>query len=641
MTKKETRYYMNGRLESHEKGFAFCIPDEGPDVFIAKENRKGAMHKDRVKVRLLEPSSPNRKAEGEVVKILERHVAPIVGTYYKAKGYGFVEPDDKRFGKDIYVASSLAKSAQNKDKVAVVIESWPKRHDKKAQGRIVDIIGSKNAKGVEISSIAYQYNLPTAFSVRALREAERLPDRVSDIEDRVDYRDLFTVTIDGEDAKDFDDAVSITKIPTGYRLWVHIADVSHYVKKGSAIDQDAYLRGTSVYMLDRVIPMLPESLSNGICSLNPHVDRLTVTCKMDIDNRGLVRAYAFEESAIRSDYRLVYTDVSDHLEGVSKVFDDPVLDEMLETCADLYEILRAKRHDRGAIDFDFPERKITLDKKGRPIDIRPAERRIANRIIEEFMLLANETVALHFHKKNVPFFYRVHEDPSAQKIVSLEQVLTGFGIHLDDGVSPKALQEVVEKVQGTDGAKAVETMLLRSLSKARYTSEALPHFGLAADHYTHFTSPIRRYPDLIVHRILRDEWKGKLHGRSDLVFQKYLAEAGEHTSTTERNAEEAERTAEELMACLYMESFVGSVFDGIVSGVTGFGIFVELENTVEGLVAYRDMQGDYFIYDEANMRAVGTDSGQVYQLGQRVKVRVTGVNIDRHEINFAFAKERG
>lgn len=638
MTKRKTMNFITGWLESHERGFAFCMPEEGQDIFIAKENRNGAMHRDRVKVRLIQPSSPDRKAEGEVVKVLERNVRPIVGTFHQAKGYGFVTPDDPRYGTDIYIGASLKKGAQNKDKVAAVIEFWPKRHDKNPQGRIVDVIGHHKAKGIEISSLAYQFNLPTEFSARALREAERLPDRVEAIGDRIDYRSLLTVTIDGADAKDFDDAISIQKTETGHRLWVHIADVSHYVKKGSAIDKEAYERGTSVYLLDRVIPMLPEALSNGICSLNPHVDRLTVTCRMDVDQGGQVRAYAFEASAIRSDHRLVYTDVSDQLEGIRDVYDDPDLIEMLETCQDLFQILYTKRHERGAIDFDFPERKITLDKDGRPIDIRPEERRVANRIIEEFMVLANETVAVHFHKKKVPFFYRVHEDPAVQKIMALENILRNFGIHLQEGVSPKALQGVVEAVQGKEEARVVETMLLRSLSKARYTPETLAHFGLATDHYTHFTSPIRRYPDLIVHRIIRDEWNGKVHSKSDLVFQKYLAEAGEHTSIMERNAEEAERTAEDLMACIYMDQFVGSVFDGVVSGVTNFGIFVELDNTVEGLVAYRDMNKDFYVYDEVNMRAVGTDTGKTIALGDKVRVRVAGVNMDRNEINFIFAE---
>lgn len=634
---------LRGKFVGHSKGYGFVIPDEEglDDIFIPPHEVNGALNGDTVLIRVLKESS-GEKREGTVIKVVERAKTTFVGTYQANRGFGFVVPDDNRINMDIFVAKEDSLGAVDGHKVVVEVTSWPSEI-KSATGVIIKILGHKNDPGVDILSIIYQHEIPPEFPDEVLKEAARIPDEITeeDLAGRRDLRNETIVTIDGADAKDLDDAVTVTKNEDGtYKLGVHIADVSYYVKEGSLIDQEAYKRGTSVYLADRVIPMIPHRLSNGICSLNPKVDRLTISCEMIIDQNGHVIDHEIFPSVIRTTERMTYSDVYKILEEEDEELIErykplvPMFKEMKE----LALILWNKRMKRGAIDFDFDEAKIVVNEEGWPIDVVVRDRTIAERIIEEFMLCANETVAEHFHWMEVPFLYRVHEEPKPEKLQRFFEFITNFGLIVrgtGNSVHPKALQEILESVDGLPEEPVISTMLLRSLQQARYYPESIGHFGLSTEFYTHFTSPIRRYPDLIVHRLIRTYlFEGDVSQKTLNNWAQVMDEIAEHTSFCERRAVEAERDVEALKKAQFMSDKIGEEFVGIVSSVTSFGIFVELPNTIEGLVHITNLTDDYYHFDERQMIMVGEYTGRIFRIGDEVKVRVANVNLDESSIDF-------
>jgi len=635
--------FLTGRVQGNAKGFGFFIPDKDEDdVFLPAENLHGAMHNDRVMIKVLK--SDGRSREGEVVKILERANKTIVGTFEKDKYFGFVVPDDKRIHQDIFVPKDEINGAQNGYKVVVEIVRWSEKR-RNPEGRIIEVLGHKDDVGTDIVSIIRQFNLPEEFPEEVIKAARKIPQAIpeEEIKRRRDLRHLKIVTMDGADAKDLDDAISIEKLPNGnYLLGVHIADVSYYVKENSEIDREAFQRGTSVYLVDRVIPMLPKELSNGICSLNPNEDRLAFSVFMEIDNKGTVVNHQIEETVIRSCQRLVYEDVTKILEE-----NDPALIEKykdhVEDFRDMEElanILRNKRIRRGSIDFDLDETKITLDLKGKPIDVKPYERGISNRIIEEFMLVCNETVAEYMSWNEVPFVYRIHEEPTVEKLLDFNEFIHNFGYHLKGiggEIHPKSLQNLLDKIKGSREEDIISTVMLRSLQKARYSNHNVGHFGLAAKYYSHFTSPIRRYPDLIIHRIIKDFIKGKMDKDRMEYLESVLPEMADHCSQRERLADEAERETDNLKKAEYMMDKIGMEYDGIISGVTNFGIFVELENTVEGLVRMTALDDDYYTYNEKHYCLIGERTRKVYRLGDTIRVKVSNVDLASRNIDFVLA----
>lgn len=630
-----------GKLEGNEKGFGFLVPDdkEKEDIFIPAEEMNGAIHGDRVVVRIISKGIVDKRDEGEVIRILERTNKTIVGTYESSKNFGFVIPDDSRIAYDIFIPKNHANGAKTNQKVVVEITRWPEKR-RNPEGKIVDILGYVGEKGVDILSIIKQYKLPEEFPEKVQDQAKRIGQRVNeeDIKNRVDLRDLNTFTIDGADAKDLDDAVSIEKVGENYRLGVHIADVSHYVPERSPLDKEAYKRGNSVYLVDRVIPMLPKELSNGICSLNPNVDRLTLSVFMEIDSNGNVVDHELVEGVIRSKARLVYDDVSDLLENDNyEAFDklDKVVED-LKLMEELCHILSEKRERRGSIDFDFPEARIILDEDGIPVDIVKEDRRIANRMIEEFMLVCNETVAEYMYWSEMPFLYRIHEEPDMEKINSFNKFVHNFGYMIKgtQEVHPKELQRLTKEVKGKKEETLINTLLLRSLKKARYSSEPDIHFGLAAKYYSHYTAPIRRYPDLQIHRILKSFYKGKLNSQEQAKLEAILPKVAEHTSITERTAEEAERAVDDLKVAEFMSKRIGNIYEGIVSSLTHFGMYVQLENTVEGLVHFSNMLDDYYEFDENNYHIIGEFTRKQYKLGDIVKIKVVKADLVKRTVDF-------
>ncbi|MBZ2174166.1 ribonuclease R [Schnuerera sp. xch1] len=630
-----------GKLQGNERGFAFFIPDDRgmEDIFIPAEGTNGAMHEDRVVVKITNMGSKDRRDEGEVIRILERANNTIVGTYESSKNFGFVIPDDTKIAYDVFIPKEHINGAKNNQKVVVEIVRWPEKR-RNPEGKIVDILGCVGEKGVDILSIIKQFKLPEEFPPKVKQQANIIEEEISEeeIKNRVDLRDLNTFTIDGPDAKDFDDAVSIEKVENNYRLGVHIADVSHYVKEKSALDREAYKRGNSIYLIDRVIPMLPEELSNGICSLNPNVDRLTMSVFMEIDSEGNVIKHEIVEGVIRSKARLIYDEVSDLLEkndnkafeGLEKIVDD------LKLMNELCNILNERRERRGSIDFDFSEARIILDDKGKPIDIVKEDRRIANRMIEEFMLVCNETVAEQMYWAEVPFLFRIHEEPDDEKINSFNKIIHNFGYMIKGSqeIHPKELQRITKEVKGKKEETLINTIMLRSLKKARYSSEHNAHFGLAAQYYTHFTSPIRRYPDLQIHRIIKSFNKGRLSSKEQARLDSILPKVADHTSKTEKIAEEAEREVDDLKMTEYMSERVGNVYEGIISSLMHYGMYVQLENTIEGLVHFENMIDDYYEFDEDNYYMIGQNTGKKYRLGDVVKVRVVDTNLIKRTIDF-------
>lgn len=636
-----------GRIQGTQKGFAFFIPDDGSgDVFIPPDALNGAMHNDVVQIAITATSVESKREEGEVQKILERANTEMVGTFQKGKTFGFVVPDEKKIGVDVYVPESLVNGAVDGDKVVVRVIKWPVSK-KNPEGKIVEILGQKGSNEADILSVIRKYKLPEGFPRKVTAEADRIPTEVSeeDIVGRRDLREDVIFTIDGADAKDLDDAVSLKKLDNGnFLLGVHIADVTHYVQENSKLDKEALKRATSVYLIDRVIPMLPKRLSNGVCSLNPKVNRLTLSVNMEIDQTGTVVNHEIYESVIKTVERLTYTDVSDILEGVERreLSKYDYLNDVFKLMQELQSVLREKRSRRGMIDFNFSEAKIILDDDGHPIDIVKQERRIANKIIEEFMLVANETVAEHMHWLELPFVYRIHETPSEERITAFNKVIHNFGYFVKGQhgeVHPKAIQNLLKKIEGTKEEHLISKLMLRSLKQAKYSPYNEGHFGLASDYYCHFTSPIRRYPDLQIHRIIKEMLASKLNDKRISQLEQIVAEAAQQSSEQERVAEKAERDTDDLKMAEYMSGFIGEEFLGFVSSVTSFGMYIELENMCEGLVHVKTLSDDYYIYDEDSLSFTGERTKKRYTIGDELVVRVEKVDIDAREVDFIIVKK--
>jgi len=637
---------VTGRLQGSERGYGFVIPDEDlNDVFIPADSLKGAMHNDRVIARVNKNVPAGKRAEGEIIKILKRSNQTVVGTFDNSRNFGFVVPDNKKISGDIFIPKDEFNKAKSGQKVIAEIIKWPEQR-RNAEGRIIEIIGDKDKPGTDILSIIKAHNLFEEFPEEVLKQAEAISDTVEEemTKGRRDLRGLRMVTIDGEDAKDLDDAVSIEPLPDGsYRLGVHIADVSYYVTENSPLDKEALRRGTSVYLVDRVIPMLPKKLSNGICSLNPKVDRLAFTVMMDIDSYGRVKNHEIFESVINIDERMTYTNVYKILEEKDQALLERYhnLSDDFEKMRTLALILRKKRFARGAIDFDFDEAKVILDDKGKPVEIKKYQYTIANQIIEEFMLVCNETVAEHFYWANAPFVYRIHEDPDSEKIQTFSEFIKKMGYHLKGvgSIHPRAMQDLLEKVKGSREERIISTVMLRSLQKAKYSHESNGHFGLAAKYYCHFTSPIRRYPDLIIHRIMKEYLKGKINEKREEQLNDSIPGIARSCSERERAAEEAERETEDLKKVEYMKERQGEVFKGIISNVTSFGMFVQMDNTIEGLVRMSSMEDDYYIFDELRYCLTGERTRKIYRIGDTVTVQLARADLSTRQIDFALLEE--
>ena len=632
--------FLTGTFSGTAKGFGFVTVEGRPDdIYIPYDKVKDAMHGDRVQI-VAEPARGGRRAEGTVVKVLERANQTLVGYYQKSKNFGFVIPDNQKIGEDVFIPQGKDMGAVTGHKVIVKLTDYGGER-KKPEGEIVEIIGHVNDPGTDILSIVRAYGIPDEYPQEVMEQIEHIPDEVQEAEKvgRKDIRDWQTVTIDGEDAKDLDDAITISREDFGYRLGVHIADVSHYVREGSPLDREALKRGTSVYLVDRVVPMLPHKLSNGICSLNQGVDRLALSCIMDIDPHGKVLSHEVAETLIRVDRRMTYTAVNaiitDRDPAVMAEYDGFV--EMFDCMKELADILRDKRSQRGSIDFDFPETKILLDEKGHPTEIKPYERNSATKIIEDFMLMANETIAEDYYWQEIPFLYRTHDNPDPEKMKRLGIFINNFGysLHLQNGeVHPKEIQKLLTKIEGTEEEALISRLTLRSMKQAKYMPICGGHFGLAARYYTHFTSPIRRYPDLQIHRIIKENLHGNLTGKRISHYDSILTEVSIQCSQTERRADEAEREVVKMKKCEYMSKRIGQIYEGVISGVTNWGFYVELPNTVEGLVRVSDLYGDYYLFSEEKMELRGERSGRIYRLGQKVKVTVSGTDKLTRTVDF-------
>lgn len=634
---------ITGTFQAHPKGFGFVsVEGEKEDIFIPESETNGAMHMDTVEISV-SPAVTGRRREGKVLHVLERGMKQVVCTYQLNKNFGFAVPDNPKFGSDIFIPLERSKGAVNGHKVVVEITQYGKK-GKNPEGKVVEILGHINDPGVDILSIVRAYGLPVEFDPKVMTQVEHVAKPVSeaDMAGRMDLRDWQMVTIDGEDAKDLDDAVSLTMDHENYILGVHIADVSNYVQEHSALDTEALKRGTSVYLVDRVIPMLPHALSNGICSLNQGEERLALSCIMTVNPKGEIIDHTITESVICVDRRMTYTNVkkilADHDPEVMAEYEPLV--PMFEKMAELAAILRKKRMKRGSIDFDFPETKVILDKNGNPVDIRPYDRNVATKLIEDFMLAANETVAAEYYWRELPFVYRTHEQPDSEKIQKLSTFINNFGYSLhigSDEVHPKELQKLLEKIDGTSEEPLISRLTLRSMKQARYTVENTGHFGLAADCYCHFTSPIRRYPDLQIHRIIKDSLRGRLGEKRIGHYMQILPEVAKHASEMERRADEAERETIKLKKVQYMENYIGETFAGVISGVAEYGFFVELENTVEGLVRVTSLTDDFYQYYEETYELVGEATNRRFKLGQQVRVTVDNCDRIMRTIDFTLA----
>lgn len=637
-----------GQLKGHPDGYGFVIPDKpgSGDIFIGSKSMEGAMHGDKVVARV-EARKEGGNLEGRIIRVLERTHTRIVGRFESGRGFGFVVPSDKRINQDLYVLHGEMKRAKEGDMVVAEITSYPTKN-RNPQGKIIRILGRSTDARIETEAVIEEYNLQREFPPDVLEESEHIPEEVMPdmFEGRADLRDLQTVTIDGERARDFDDAVSIEQMPDrGFRLFVHIADVSHYVTEGSALDLEAFGRGTSVYFPDAVIPMFPERLSNGICSLNPKVDRLTMTAEMHFDSEGNRTSYKIYDSVIQSNERMTYTAVRqilvDRDQEITKRY-KPMI-QMFKMMEDLSRRLYSKRIRRGSIDFDLPEPEIVLDMQGEPVNIIREERNIAHRIIEEFMLAANETVAEHICRLEIPFLYRIHEEPNPEKMIAFSEFIHNFGLRLpvSGGIRPLTLSEILDRVKDTPEERLINHVLLRSMKRARYSAENLGHFGLAAEFYTHFTSPIRRYPDLIVHRILREVGRKKALARKRAEhWKETLPNIALQTSDRERLAMEAERESVNRQKVRFMADKEGEEHDGFITGVTAYGFFVELETLfVEGLVRVSTISDDYYVYHEKQHAFIGNNSQKIFRLGDKVRVRVKRVDIENRTIDFTLVEE--
>mgnify|MGYP000973143441 CR=1 FL=1 len=632
-----------GILEGNQKGFAFLRPENKDikDIFIAPSDMNGAMHGDRVIVRPMKTTEEVKSPEGKVIRILERANLFVIGTFQKSRNFGFVVPDDKRIAYDIFIPKDEFNQAKADDKVSVKITEWPE-HRKNPEGKIVEIIGKNEDTKTHIEAVLKAKKVRQVFPEDVIKEAKKVASEEmheQELKRRRDLRELQIITIDGSDAKDLDDAVYVEKLNDGnYKLGVHIADVTHYVKEDRKLDKEALKRATSIYLSDRVIPMLPKELSNGVCSLNPGEDKLTLSVEMIINQDGKVTDYEIFESIIRNHYRMTYYDVSEMLENndeeLCKKYE--AILPMLKDMEELSLILRKKREVRGSIDFEFPETKIVTDETGKAVDVTKYERRVSNKIIEEFMLVCNETVAEHYYWLNMPFVYRIHEDPEDEKMYEFSKFIHNLGYNLKGGqdVHPRELQQLLLKIKGTKEESLINTMMLRSLKKAVYSSESSTHFGLAATYYCHFTSPIRRYPDLQIHRIIKGQIKGKFKEEEIQKLFERTAMVAEQSSIMERLADEIERDTNKIKIAEFMSDKIGEEYEGVISGVTSFGVFVELENTVEGLVHISNMVDDYYIYDDEKKELFGQGKRKIYKIGDVVKIRVANVSIARAEIDF-------
>ncbi len=633
---------ITGRFQGNERGYGFVVPDDEniKDIFISSDSLNGALHSDRVIARVNKKVIGDKRAEGEIIKIIKHENEFVVGAFENSKYFGFVVPDDKRISGDIFIPKDEVNNAKSGQKVVAQIVIWPEKR-RNAEGRIVEIIGDKDEPGTDILSIIKAYNLSESFPEEVINQARSIGQEVTGemLKGRRDLRNLPMVTIDGEDAKDLDDAVSIEKLSNGnYKLGVHIADVTNYVTENSPLDKEAIKRGTSVYLVDRVIPMLPKELSNGICSLNPKVDRLSFTVMMEIDKYGKVVNHDIFESVINIDERMTYTNVYKILEENNeelRVRYEYLLEDFT-AMKELALILRNKRIQRGSIDFDFEEAKIILDESGKPVEVKKYVITIANKIIEEFMLICNETVSEHFFWTNTPFVYRIHEDPDTDKIEAFSEFVHNLGYTLKgiNKIHPRALQDLLGKVKGTKEETIISTVMLRSLQKAKYSHINQGHFGLAAKYYCHFTSPIRRYSDLIIHRIMKEYLKGSMNENRENDLNERLPEIAKLCSDRERAAEEAERETEDLKKVEYMKKHEGEVFEGIISGVTSFGMFIELDNTIEGLVRLSSMEDDYYIYNDKLYSLIGERSRKVYRIGDIVNVILAKADVAARRIEF-------
>jgi ribonuclease R len=629
-----------GKFIANAKGFGFVeVEDLETDIFIGEMDVKGAMHGDTVEVRI-RTYRGGKRPEGVIVKVLERGVTEVVGTFQRRKNFGFVVCDNQKILQDIFIPLEAMNGAVDGQKVVAELTAYAEK-GKKPEGKIKEVLGFLEIPGTDILCIAKEYQLPLGFSEKQLNQADRIAKPVSeaDMFGRMDLRDTVMVTIDGEDAKDLDDAVSMEKVGELYRLGVHIADVANYVQESSALDKEALKRGTSVYLVDRVIPMLPKALSNGICSLNAGEDRLALSCIMDVDEKGNVVNHTIAETVIHVNERMTYTSVKKILEDKDEAEREKYkeLVPMFEMMAYVANILREKRSRRGSIDFDFPETKVKLNALGQAVDILPYDRNTATKLIEDFMLLANETVAEHFFWQELPFVYRTHEKPDPEKMTKLGIFIRNFGYYFKAGngeVHPKELQKLLEKISGTKEEALLSRLTLRSMQRAAYTTECSGHFGLAAQYYCHFTSPIRRYPDLQIHRIIKDSLRGRLNERKLSHYGKILPEVALHSSKMERRADEAERETVKLKKAEYMKEHLGEIYEGVISGVTNYGIYVELDNTVEGIVHVNSMKNDYYYFDEIHYELVGQDSGVKYKLGERVLIQVKRVDMASKTIDF-------
>ena len=637
-----------GTFISHPRGFGFVQVEEmegARDIFVPEEGIGSAFYGDKVQVVVTKEEKDSKRCEGTIAKVLERGMGEIVGTYEKSSGFGFVVPDNQRFLRDIFIPQGKSMNAENRDKVLVKIQDFGSRN-KSPEGKVVEILGKPGEKGLDVLCVAKSHDLPMEFPEKVVNQAERIKETLNegDFYQRLDLRDTVMVTIDGEDAKDLDDAVSLTKKGNLYYLGVHIADVSNYVQYSSALDKEALKRGTSVYLVDRVIPMLPKKLSNGICSLNAGEDRLALSCLMTIDEKGKVISHKIAETVIRVNERMSYTDVKKILlkedETVTERYGDLV--PMFFQMGELSQILRKRRKKRGSIDFDFPESKILLDDMGKPVEIYAYEHNVATELIEDFMLTANETVAEEYALLGMPFLYRTHEKPDGEKMEAALSLVHQAGIKVKkakENISPKEIQKILKELKGMDCEPFLSRLILRSMKQAKYTVDCTGHFGLAAKYYCHFTSPIRRYPDLQIHRIIKENLRGKMSEAKIKHYDQMLEEVARQSSAMERRAEEVERETVKMKKAEFMKQHIGETFEGVISGVTEWGLYVELENTVEGLVHVNTMTDDYYTYDREQYLLKGDMTKKVYAMGQKVRIRVEGADVQTKSIDFSLERE--
>lgn len=643
--KKENRLF-TGTFIGNAKGFGFVVLDgveDMQDIYIPEEYTGSAFHKDKVEVVLLKTSMGKRQ-EGQIVKVLEHEITQIVGTFQRSNTFGFVISDNGKISKDLFIPKEKTMDAKTGQKVVARIKDYGDRH-RSPEGEITEILGNAGDTGVDVLSIARSYDIPMEFPDKVQAQADRCPDHVieGDYSGRTDLRDVQMVTIDGEDAKDLDDAVSLTKEGDLYHLGVHIADVSNYVQGGSALDKEALKRGTSVYLVDRVVPMLPKRLSNGICSLNAGEDRLALSCLMTLNASGEIISHKICESVIHVDRRMTYTAVNAILQDLDCETADEYreLVPMFLEMGKLSKIIRERRNKRGAVDFNFPESKILLNEHGQPIDVVPHEANDATRLIEDFMLSANETVAKEYCTRKLPFLYRIHETPDSDKMESTLSVIRSLGLDVEKSkqeITPKEIQKIQEQIEGTQAEAMISRLLLRSMKQAKYNPECVGHFGLAAKYYCHFTSPIRRYPDLQIHRIIKDDLRGRLNDDKIAWYKSILEGVGEKTSMLERRADEIERETDKLKMAEYMLRHLGEDFEGVISGVSGWGFYVELPNTIEGLVHMTSLRDDYYVFDEAHYCLIGEMTKKRYTLGEKVRVRVADVDLVSKTIDFNVLK---